>query len=368
MRPLVDSILTDELKKHISTKDVAGCSGYTVNTFRELVEQVAKLSYLNKDNLLFYRGQANDYKNKADKTTFYPSIYRSKYLSQQELDYRFDKLHSASKLLSELFKRSKIVGHTELRRKTLIQWSILQHYEVTETPLIDVTQSVRVACSFAQLRNKQDTAFVYVFGLPYYTNRITINSEHDLINIRLLSITPPQALRPYFQEGFLIGTDDITNEYEKKEELDLNNRLIAKFEIPNSKLFWGRSFDRIPKNALYPENDTIEKICREIGKEVTTSELAPSNIGVFLKLWSEIEQIVLKRSRKYIREVHTLRDAIYVLKKYEEEKYVLYSEIDKMRTRRNKIVHKPLSMTNEGVKHCIQMLREISAEIKLLSK
>ncbi len=355
--------MTSELQKHTSAKNVAGDKGCLVNTYRELVEQVAKLSYLNKDYLLFFRGQTSDYKNKAGKSTFYPTIYRSDYLTQQELDYRFDKLYSASKILAELFKQHKIEGQYELKRKKYIQWSILQHYEITETPLIDVTQSIRVACSFAQLNNKQDTAFIYVFALPYYTNRISINSEHDLINIRLLSITPPQALRPYFQEGFLVGTDDITNEYERKEELDLNNRLIAKYEIPNSKSFWGKSFDRIPKNALYPEKDTIEIICKEIGKDLV-SEIAPSNIGTFLKLWADIEQIAFKRARQYIREVHNIRNAIYVLLKYEEENYSLFKKLDNLRMFRNNVVHKPTTVNNEDLNRNIQLLRQIKKEIK----
>lgn len=268
--------------------------------------------------------------------------------------------------MAELFKKNKIEGQLELRRKKYIQWSILQHYEVTETPLLDVTQSIRVACSFAQLNNNQDTAFVYVFGLPYYTNRISINSEHDLINIRLLSITPPQALRPYFQEGFLVGTDDITNEYDKKEELDLNNRLIAKFEIPQANSFWGKSFNRIPKNALYPENDTIEKICKDIDKDFKT-EIAPMNIGVFLKLWTDLEQHVLRRARKYIREVHNTRNAIYVLIKYEEENYSIFKELDYLRMFRNNIVHKPTTIKNDELNKNIQLLKQFRKEFKKLN-
>ncbi|MBA4317621.1 MAG: FRG domain-containing protein [Flavobacterium sp.] len=363
MRQISGIILTKELSKHTSIKNVAKDQGYFVKSYRELVEQIAKLSYLNKDYLLFFRGQNNDYKNKANKSTFYPTIYRSDYLTQQELDYRFDKLYSASKILVELFKKKKIEGQYELRRKKLIQWSILQHYEVIGTPLIDVTQSLRVACSFAQLDNKQENAFVYVFGLPYYTNRISINSEHDLINVRLLSITPPQALRPYFQEGFLVGTDDITNEYEKKEELDLNNRLIAKFEIPNSKSFWGKSFERIPKNALYPENDEIEKTCKEIDKNLKI-EIASSNIGAFLKLWIDLEQAILKRARNYIREVYNIRNAIYVLLKYEEKNYELYKELDYLRIFRNNMVHKPTTISNDELIRNIQILRELKSRIK----
>ncbi|MEO2061898.1 MAG: FRG domain-containing protein [Christiangramia sp.] len=151
----IDGNLTKELKQHTSTRKVGKNHGFKVKKFRELVEHVAKLAYLNKDFLLFYRGQKNDYRNKADSSTFYPTIYRGDYVLQEELDFRFDKLESASKILSQLFKENKIDGPSELRRKKFIQWSILQYYEVTETPLIDLSQSLRVACSFAQLYNDQ---------------------------------------------------------------------------------------------------------------------------------------------------------------------------------------------------------------------
>ena len=57
--------LTAELKNHTTPKTVGKDPGYRINSFRELVEQVAKLSYLNKDYLLFYRGQKNDYQDNS---------------------------------------------------------------------------------------------------------------------------------------------------------------------------------------------------------------------------------------------------------------------------------------------------------------
>lgn len=350
--------LTQELSKHTTPKTVGIDAGYYVATYRDLVEQIAKLSFLNKDYLLFFKGQKNDYKNKVNSSTFYPTIYREEYLTQSELDYRFDKLQSASKILVELFKKNKIEGHTEFQRKKLIQWSLLQHYEVTETPLLDITQSLRVACSFSMLGNNEKTAFIYVFGLPYYTNRISVNSEHDLINIRLLSICPPQALRPYFQEGYLVGTDDITNEYVNKAELDLNTRLIAKFEIPNTDNFWGKEFYKIPDIALYPQNDTIEAICREIGQELV-SDIAPANLGEFLKLWAEFEQIILKDARKFKREVHNTRDAMLTLMKHKQEKYGLLKEFDYLRTFRNKLVHNPTDISNEELRKMTINLNQV---------
>jgi len=83
--------LTTELARHTTSKTVGQSEGFPVSSFRYLVEQVANLSYLNKDYLLFFRGQKNDYKNTYNNSTFYPTIYRSEYLTQQELDFRFDK-------------------------------------------------------------------------------------------------------------------------------------------------------------------------------------------------------------------------------------------------------------------------------------
>jgi len=261
--------LTEELLEHFKDPNKVGSSEpFLVNTFRELVEHTAKLSFRNKDYLLFYRGQNTDYRNKAGNSSFYPSIYRGDYLQLRELTNRYDILEGASKALVQLFEKEKIDGYKELKRRKAVQWSILQHYEVCATPYLDFTHSLRVACSFATMDNENKFAYIFVFGLPYFTNRISINSEHDIINIRLLSICPPTALRPYFQEGYLVGTDEITTNYESKTELDFNNRLIAKFKIPNKSEFWGDAFDKIPKKSLYPDNDPIFDLCNQIKEKL----------------------------------------------------------------------------------------------------
>jgi hypothetical protein len=260
----MDGILTNELSRHVHGMPVDVADPFPVSTFRKLVEQIARLAFLNKDHLFFFRGQGNDYRNKAGASTLYPSIYRGEYVSHEEIQTRFEILEEASGQLSRLVSNEKIEGYQELTRKKHIQWSILQHYEVCDTPLLDLTHSLRVACSFAQLFAEGSNGYVYVFGLPYITNRISINSEHDLINVRLLSICPPDALRPYFQEGYLAGTTDITSEYENKTELDFRNRLVAKFVIPRSKRFWGSGFSSIPSSVLFPRGDRFGKICQEI--------------------------------------------------------------------------------------------------------
>lgn len=259
--------LTAELFNHFGNPKhihVGKSDAYKVATFRELVQHVAGLSFKNKDHLLFYRGQVSDYKNRVGISSFYPTIYRGDRLLQKELGERFNILKEIGKILASLCEKQKIEGYREVKKRRNIQWSILQHYEVCPTPFLDFTHSLRVACSFALMNNKTDKGYIYIFALPYITNRISINSEHDLINIRLLSICPPTAYRPYFQEAYLVSTDGITNEYDRKSDLDFNNRLVAKFEIPNDACFWGDGFHGIPENLLYPENDPVLDLCKEI--------------------------------------------------------------------------------------------------------
>ncbi len=358
MRHIEQPKLTETLKEVINPKNVAGSEAYKVNTFRELVEHVAKLAYLNKDYMLFFRGQGNDYKNRSGNSSFYPSIYRGDYLSQAELNYRFDILNKSSKNLAKIFEEEQIEGYSELKRKKLIQWSILQHYEVCGTPLMDFTQSLRVACSFAHMDNENGNAYIFVFGLPYLTNRISTNSEQDLLTIRLLSICPPEALRPYFQEGYLTATEDITNEYESKTELDFKNRLIAKFEIPKTESFWGEDFKIIPKSALYPDNDKVLEICSRI-KDISEKELSPGQLGEFLSIWSELEEYLLSNIQKQNSRIFNMREVINILFKEEILNQDELYRFDRLRKFRNEVVHKPSKVDSS-------LIHEFTEDLKIL--
>jgi hypothetical protein len=356
--------LTGELLKHFGDPTKVGSTDpFSVTTFRELVEHTAKLAFANKDHLIFYRGQSTDYKNKAGNSSFYPSIYRGDYLPIRELTNRFSILEGASKALVDLFEREKIEGYKELKRRKAIQWSVLQHYEVCYTPYLDFTHSLRVACSFATMNNTEDFAYIFVFGLPYLTNRITINSEHNLINIRLLSICPPTALRPYFQEGYLAGTDDIITNYDSKTELDFNNRLLAKFKIPNKETFWGEGFDQIPKKSLYPDNDPILDLCQEI-KEVAKKELKTGELGEFLKSWAELEEKLVAMASKQKERYLSVREAIRMLFESgyldKEQSY----QIDRLRTFRNTLVHTPKKVPTEQIQDYLYKLDDIIKRLK----
>lgn len=316
---------------------------FEASTYRELMAQVSKLAFLNKDHLLFFRGQVNDYRNKADTSTFYPSIYRGDPLPMQEAHYRFEILNQAANLLTDATTEQRIDGYKEIRRKKYIQWSLLQHYEVCSTPLLDFTHSLRVACSFAQLNNPTETAYVYVFGLPYITNRISINSEHDLVNIRLLSICPPDALRPYYQDGYVVGTEDITTDYDSKTELDFRNRLIAKFKIPSSSRFWGKGFSSIPESVLYPRKDKFLRICESLKLSVE-QDLQPNEIGEFLKLWTQLEKKLNGYSKKLSDSRLSPGRSINLLEKHSIISKENAIELDALRKFRNMLVHTPKSI------------------------
>ncbi|MBW2619246.1 MAG: FRG domain-containing protein, partial [Deltaproteobacteria bacterium] len=286
--------------------------------------------------------QGQDYKNKAQASTFYPSIYRGENLSQRELNIKFDILNNAVYLLKESFRNGAVDGYKEVLRKRYIQWSIIQHYEVCPTPLLDFTHSIRVACSFAQRNHKHsEQGYVFVFGLPYITNRISINSEYDIINVRLLSICPPDALRPYFQDGYLAGTADITYEYESKTELDFRNRLISKFEIPNSTKFWGRGFSMLPDSILFPKSDRIESLCKSINP-APTSKFGPTEIGAFITEWTHLEAFLVGRARNAEPQATSLsmKASIDVLRRHQVITQNLAKELHSLRLFRNEVVHR----------------------------
>lgn len=335
--------LTEEILKQTTPETIAKDDAIEVLDYKELRKHIAQLSYANKDCILFYRGQKDDYRNqKSGKSTFYPTMYRGDRLDKDELKYRWEKLNKASEIFIKKL-RSKYPSKTYIvKRKRIVQWSVLQHYEVTETPLIDVTQSLKVACSFAVLDNNNEYAYLYAFALPYYTNRISVNSEHYLTNVRLLSVAPPQALRPYYQEGFLIGEDEFSETYTNKDELDLNNRLVAKFKFKNTKEFWGDSEKALTREDLYPKDDEIEAICKEVSNELYDVIASRRNANIsgeqylaFMKGWIAIEKLLFEYMGRFT-ERQSLSSAGFI-KMIDDNN--LRKKLHRARVQRNYLAH-----------------------------
>jgi hypothetical protein len=247
--------------------------GYRVNSFLDLATKVAELQFRNRDFVLLFRGQAEDHQNAQHNTTLKPTLFRPKSQgnpSQGVVIKRFQDLKQAERLLVQAYQQK--LGYGRLKRQRIVRWSILQHYQVCPTPLLDVTTSLRIAASFAS-SDADDEAFVFVLGIPNLSGAITASAEAGLQIIRLSSVCPPAAIRPHIQEGYLLGEYPEMSGYKQKElyasyELDFGRRLVAKFRF-DPKTFWkADTFPEVARKALYPssEVDPVRKIAEEIKK------------------------------------------------------------------------------------------------------
>ena len=335
--------IPEEGFQYRTQEEVLKGEGEIVYSYDELYEKIAQLAFANSNLLLFFRGQKEDYKiglyNNA-RTSILPSMYRN-YSSSSEIEFRWKKLNNAEKLLAAKLKAKDYKKYKLATRKKLILWSIIQHYEVTETPLVDITQSLRVACSFAILNNSKEYAYIFVIGMPYYTNRISINSEEYLTNIRLLSIAPPDAKRPYLQEGFLAGEDEMDENLRiSKDELDFSRRLVYKFKIPIENL---KGEFMLSEEKLLPLNDPIAQICEEVKEEMNMKTFEMENekeddsikLSRFMSLWQEIEDMLINNFT--YRDSSGRYNLITAIKEINDPK--LSSEINYLRIIRNQIVH-----------------------------
>jgi hypothetical protein len=252
--------------KSISTKILVGqlrkSKPKHVKTYRMLVKKIAAISFQNPSFSIFYRGQKKEYFINSPFCSVYPSILRdygnSRIKRRLFLDRRYEILHKSAAILLSEFKKMNWKGHSVLSKFPEVIWAILQHYEICNTPLLDVTASLRVACSFA-LQQGKESGVIYVFGMPNVNGSISYYSDEEIINLRLLSICPPVALRPHYQEGYLVGTFPTTKIQRRKVEYDASRRLLAKFKIFQEK-FWDNDFQEIPREALFPKNDKMKEV------------------------------------------------------------------------------------------------------------
>lgn len=242
-------------------------SGHYVKSFVDLAQKIAELQFRNRDMVLLFRGQRNDHLNKQRNSSLRPSLLRDSDVSRA---YR--RLQRAEELL---VKKYTFTGKERILRHQALRWSILQHYEVCGTPLLDVTQSLRIAASFAT-DLERDRAFVYVLGVPHISGAITAHDDAGIEVIRLSSVCPPEAMRPHLQEGYLLSeypelaNIDQKTHYEN-HELDFGKRIVAKFAF-NPKEFWKMSeaFPLIKRDAIYPPEkaDPVLALAELIKREI----------------------------------------------------------------------------------------------------
>jgi hypothetical protein len=248
--------------------------GSPVKDFLDLATKVAHLSFSNPNYVLLYRGQRQDFKRTNHKgiaySTLKPTLFRgASNPSSTELRRRFETLKRAEEELLLLYERKHFPDVERLQRQQILRWAIIQHYEICPTPLLDVTNSLRIAVSFASDHATGD-AFVLILGVPNLSGAITASAEAGLQIVRLSSVCPPAAVRPHIQEGYLLGEYPEMTGYDQKQfyahyEIDFGRRLLAKFKF-NVRTFWKNSdFPRIERAALYPdENDPLFELAQSI--------------------------------------------------------------------------------------------------------
>ncbi len=254
-----------------SNTAVRKSGGVYVESYLDLARKVSTIQYLNRDFVLMFRGQSGDWKNRSGNSSLKPGLTRSSAGVRPDYEQKFATLLRAEELLVDLYAAAGLSGTTRLSRQRILRWAILQHYEVCDTPLLDVTHSLRIAASFASLKGEEE-AFVFALGVPNLSGAITASAEAGLQVIRLSSVCPPEAVRPHIQEGYLLGEYPDMDSVKQKglypsHEIDFGLRMVAKFRFRPST-FWQNSedFPLVPKAALYPASadDPLRRIADDL--------------------------------------------------------------------------------------------------------
>ncbi len=265
-----------------SNHKIRHAQGHAVGSYFDLAKKVAELQFLNRDHVLLFRGQKSDHRTTKRNSTLKASLFRvskSKLPTQRLLEKRFETLRQAEGELVKRYVAERFQGFERLKRHRTIRWAILQHYEVCRTPLLDVTQSLRVAATFASLDNDSGEAFVFVLGVPNLSGAVTASSEAGLQVVRLSSACPPEAVRPHLQEGYLLGEYPEIADYEQNAhysyyEMDFGRRLIAKFRFDPGTIWKSENFPPAARESLYPKEhrDRLLSLTEELQTALGTVE------------------------------------------------------------------------------------------------
>lgn len=262
-----------------STFDVRKGSPSVVTSYIELAERVAELQFRNPGHVLLFRGQAKDHKANG-MTSLRPSLFRDRYgrstvEHNASIERKFRRLAEAERLLLEQYPVGRNTSNEMLfvQRVRIARWAIIQHYEMCQTPLLDLTHSLRIAASFASpAQTPKSTGYLFVIAVPQISGAVTVDVENGIQLVRLSAICPPNAMRPHLQEGYLIGEYPDLYHYGQKElyrieEVDFGHRLIAKFQLDLEQFWSSRDFPKIETAALLHEPDPFSSVANDIRKQ-----------------------------------------------------------------------------------------------------
>lgn len=253
-----------------------------VESYRKLLELVAQIAALNPQYQLFFRGQTNNWIGGGFDTTLYSGIWRDP-LSSKSLSARCAALNDASDAFQKAYARyyakdpAAKLFLKRLKQNPLVRWALLQHYGVCETPLLDVTRNLLVACTFARMGAASGHGYVYVLALPYLREAISIDDGEGMAVMSLLGVTPPSARRPLNQDGFLVSTSEWWR-YKASETTsdapgtgdrpNYYKRVIIAFRIPTSDSFYeGSGLSDLSNEWLCPIEDEFAHMLQQTGFE-----------------------------------------------------------------------------------------------------
>ncbi len=240
---------------------------WEVDSYKRLLECVAFLGSMNKRHVLFYRGQSREFGDNLLPTLYRDSPFQAS-MSGFELTLNNHNRQFIWQALEEIGKKVFAICLDKdkfglPRRRGLekireVQWAVIQHYELWPTPLVDITSSLRCGASFALGSGCRKEGFLYVVGLPNSTGSVSFDVDQHIVLARLQSVCLPAAIRPHYQDGFLVGRFPMYSAADGAGgKSDLSKRLIAKFKLIDNGSFWDNDFTVMSKNATYPDDKLL---------------------------------------------------------------------------------------------------------------
>jgi FRG domain len=259
-----------------------------ISSFEDLFNLVAFLNVMNKRQILVFRGQASD---RAPVPTLLRDAWHPPWTSatvdlrkhRKRVWKRLDEVASrvACVLKGKLPRHRPFDAFVREPRLRVAPWSVIQHYELWPTPMLDLTASLRVAASFALGLDRPAEApsvarqgFLYVFALEtkplsdvmsLATAAIGLNRSET---IRLSAVCPPATRRPHLQEGLLFGNPEFSGGNLADERSPLCDRLVAKFQLIDDASikggFWSSDFPAHTPTSLLPEEEMQRALIAEV--------------------------------------------------------------------------------------------------------
>lgn len=249
-----------------------------VTSYRELVKLAAFLNVMNKRDHLLYRGQSGDWALRPTllrETWTLPRTGEAVDLGADRRWY-FDQLDHICRRVAELLagrlprhKPFETFGDEPARK--MAPWSVIQHYELWPTPVLDFTGSLRIAASFALGGEEpRSSGYVYVSAFRSLESDPMLLHERGRgpVALRLSAVCPPIADRPHLQEGFLVGNPafgatDLTAP-------PATGVLVARIHVVDRspgehgpESFWDEEYPRHSQESLLPQADETLRLFDE---------------------------------------------------------------------------------------------------------